>query len=473
MDKTKKKIAGAFLIAIFLAAFEGVVVSTAAPVIVKSLHNFELLSWIFSLYLLTSAISTPIYGKLADLYGRKRMLIIGIVIFLFGSTLCGLSQTMHQLVAFRAVQGLGAGAIMTIVFTMIGDIFTLDERSVVQGGVSTMWGIAGLVGPLLGGFLIDYLSWHWIFFINIPFGLLCIFILSRYVHEDVQAKKHRIDILGAMLLSAAIGTFLYAVMNIGENLLLSVNLLITSMITLMIFYLWEKRVAEPIVPLFILNKNSIIVNLITFGSSFILIANSVYLPLHIQSVMGHSATAAGIALTTTSLTWFGTSFFLARLMHRFPVRFIIMGASAVLFVCCLLLYNLTLESTIWQVAGYALIFGIGFSATLNTVTFIVQDSVEYENRGAAVGINMLTRTLAQTIGVAVLGAVINIFAAKYLAMQNLAGITMQDFYDNTYPQYFDILRQGLFFGLEHVYAIMAAMAVACFILGYFVPNYKK
>lgn len=471
MDTDKKKIAGAFLIAMFLAAFEGVVVSTAAPVIVKSLHDFEMMSWIFSLYLLTSAISTPIYGKLADLYGRRRMLIIGIVIFLIGSTLCGLSQTMHQLAFFRAVQGLGAGSILTIVFTMIGDIFTLEERSVVQGGVSTVWGIAGLVGPLLGGFLIDNLSWHWIFFINLPFGLLCIFILSRYVHEHRQVTRHSIDYFGTVLLSAAIGSLLYAVMNAG-----SVELsrcLPAAGVSLMIFYFWEKRAAEPIVPLFILNKGSIVVNCITFGVSFILIANSVYLPLHMQSVMGHSATAAGIALATTSVTWFGTSFFLARLMRRFQARFIIMGAAAVLAFCCFLLYSLTLQSSIWQISFYALIFGIGFSGTLNTITFIVQDSVAYKNRGAAVGINMLTRTLAQTIGVAVLGSVINAASAQYLADIGFNGLTMQDLYDNTFPQYAQMLRQALFYALNHVYFITILTAACCFVLGWFVPKYRE
>lgn len=471
MDSSKKKIAGAFLIAMFLAAFEGVVVSAAAPVIVKSLHDFEMMSWIFSLYLLTSAISTPIYGKLADLYGRKRMLIIGIVIFLIGSTLCGLSQTMHQLALFRAVQGLGAGSILTIVFTMIGDIFTLEERSVVQGGVSTVWGIAGLVGPLLGGFLIDNLSWHWIFFINLLLGLLCIFILSRYVHEHRQPARHSIDYFGAVLLSAAIGSLLYTVMNAG-NLELS-RCLPAAGVSFVIFYFWEKRAAEPIVPLFILNKGSIIVNCITFGVSFILIANSVYLPLHMQSVMGHSATAAGIALATTSVTWFGTSFFLARLMRRFQARFIIMAASAVLAFCCFLLYSLTLQSSIWQISFYALIFGIGFSGTLNTITFIVQDSVEYKNRGAAVGINMLTRTLAQTIGVAVLGSVINAASAQYLEGCGLSGLTMQAFYDNTLPQYAQILRQALFYALNHVYFITILAAAGCFVLGWFVPKYRE
>ena len=307
MDKTKQKIAFSFLIAIFLAAFEGVVVSTAAPVIVKSLHNFKMISWIFSIFLLTSAISTPIYGKLADLYGRKRIFMIGISIFLFGSLLAGLSQTMHQLIIFRGIQGIGAGAIFTIGFTMIGDIFTLEERSIIQGAISTIWGIAGLVGPLLGGFLIDYLSWQWIFFINIPFGLLSVYILAKFVHEQKPATNPKIDYLGAILLSIAIGSLLYGVMSLDEDFYLGVILLIITLISSILFYIQEARTSEPIVPLFILNKSSIIVNIITFISSFILIACSVYLPLHIQSIMGYSATIAGISLIGTSIAWFMSS----------------------------------------------------------------------------------------------------------------------------------------------------------------------
>ncbi len=473
MDMTKKKIAGAFLIAIFLAAFEGVVVSTAAPVIVKSLHNFDMISWIFSLYLLTSAISTPIYGKLADLYGRKRMLIIGIIIFLTGSTLCGLSQTMHQLVVFRGIQGIGAGAILTICFTMIGDIFTLEERAVVQGGISTMWGVAGLIGPLLGGFLIDFESWQWIYFINIPFGILCIYILGKYVHEQKPTKHPKIDYLGAIFLSIVIGCFLYGVMSINENSFLAGILFIISIIMAFVFYFQEKRVAEPIVPLFILNKDSGVVNLITFAVSFILISNSVYLPLHIQSLMGYSATLAGLSLVTVSVAWFLSSFILARLMKKFDAKYIVMGASMILIVSSYLLTFLSTDTPIWHVPLLVFPFGFGFSGTLNTLIFIVQDSVKYEQRGAAVGLNMLTRTLAQAIGVAVLGAVINIYTDNFIKAHNLINITMQNFYDKTTPQYHDILRDALYFALQHVYFISISIAIVCFILAYFVPKYQS
>ena len=473
MDKTKQKIAFSFLVAIFLAAFEGVVVSTAAPVIVKNLHNFEMISWIFSAFLLTSAISTPIYGKLADLYGRKRMFIIGISIFLAGCLLAGLSQTMLQLIIFRAVQGIGAGAILTIGFTMIGDIFTLEERSVIQGAISTIWGIAGLIGPLLGGFLIDYLSWHWIFFVNIPFCLLCIYILAKYVHEQKPTTKPKIDYLGAILLSITIASFLYAVMNVQDDLTLSIYLFIISLISCFIFLYQETRSKEPIVPLFILNKGSIIVNLITFTVSFILIACTVYLPLHIQSIMGYSATIAGISLVGTSVSWFMSSMLIAKLMKKYSCRIIVACSAFILIVGTYLLTTLSLNTPLWHLSIYAFIFGFGFSGTLNTLTFIVQDSVQYNLRGAAVGLNMLTRSIAQTVGVTILGAILNISTDNFIKSQNLVNITMQNFYDNTALQYHEILRQGLFLSLNYIYYILIGFGIISFMLAYFVPQYQK
>jgi LPXTG-site transpeptidase (sortase) family protein len=228
MDKTKRNITAALVVAMFLGAIEGTVVTTAVPTIVRDLSGFGLISWIFSTYFLTSAISTPVYGKLADLYGRKKTLCIGIVIFLVGSCLCGLSQNMYQLVAFRALQGLGAGSIFTITYTIVGDIFTLAERAKVQGWLNATWGIASIIGPFLGGFFIDYFSWHWIFFINVPFGILSIFLLQKYFHENIERKKQKIDYAGIIMLSAAIIILLVGVPAGGKKTAISVEAVVVE-----------------------------------------------------------------------------------------------------------------------------------------------------------------------------------------------------------------------------------------------------
>jgi multidrug resistance protein len=211
MDLRKRNIITALMVAMFIGAIEGTVVTTAIPTIVKDLSGFGLISWVFSTYFLTSAISTPVYGKLADLYGRKNILCIGITIFLVGSCLCGLSQSMYQLIVFRALQGLGAGSIFTVTYTIVGDIFSLAERTKVQGWLNAVWGIASIIGPFVGGFFIDYLSWHWIFFINVPFGIICIVLLQKYFKESLKRRKPRIDYAGILVLSAAIITLLLGV----------------------------------------------------------------------------------------------------------------------------------------------------------------------------------------------------------------------------------------------------------------------
>lgn len=259
LDSKKRNIIIAIMVAMFLGAVEGTVVTTAIPTIVKDLKGFESLSWVFSMYLLTSAIATPIYGKLCDLYGRKNVFCIGIIIFLAGSTLCGLSQSINQLIAFRAIQGLGAGSIFTITYTIVGDVFSLSERAKVQGWLGSVWGIASLVGPFLGGFFIQTLSWHWIFFINIPFGIMSIILLQKNLIEKFEKRKHSIDFAGIILLSGAISLILYGTLTISKgeskNLAVSAFIILGAIVLFTGFYFVEKRAKEPILPLIYLQNH--------------------------------------------------------------------------------------------------------------------------------------------------------------------------------------------------------------------------
>ena len=236
MDYRKRNILIALMVAMFLGAVEGTVVTTAIPTIVKDLQGFEIISLVFSVYLLTSAISTPIYGKLSDLYGRKNILSIGIIIFLVGSCLCGVSQTMYMLIGARAIQGVGAGAIFTVTYTIVGDVFNLEERPKVQGLIGTVWGIASLAGPFLGGVLIDMLSWHWIFFINLPFGILSVILIQRNLDETFEKKKHKIDFAGIITLSAAMIIFLNIFLS-AENISFNRNIFIVISVLITIILL--------------------------------------------------------------------------------------------------------------------------------------------------------------------------------------------------------------------------------------------
>lgn len=311
MNKKKRNIIIAIMVSMFLAAFEGTVVTTAMPTIAKSLNGYNLMSWVFSSYLLTSAVSTPIYGKMSDLYGRKKMLSIGIVIFLIGSALCGFSQSMIQLIAFRAIQGIGAGSILTVTYTIVGDVFDLEERSKVQGCLSTVWGVSSLLGPFIGGFFIDYLSWHWIFFINIPFGILSIFLLNKNFEEKLSNSNPKIDYLGSIFLTISIVSILLGVFTTSSSVKIIYTIL--TIVSLIIFYLIEKKSKEPIVPFDIFSKDTILLNLIGFFVAVILMVIEVYMPLYTQNVMGYSAKISGLLMAPMSITWLLSSFILVKL----------------------------------------------------------------------------------------------------------------------------------------------------------------
>lgn len=469
MDARKKKIAAALFTAMFLAAFEGTVIATAAATIVRDLQGFELVSWVFSLYLLMSAISTPIYGKLADLYGRKSVLSGGIVIFLVGSLFCGFAQTMLQLVAYRAIQGLGSGAILTVTFTIIGDVFTLKERSVVQGGISTVWGVAGLIGPLIGGFLIDMLSWHWIFFINIPFGLICLFILQANLSDARVKEKPYIDYLGTAALSVVIGAFLYGVMVGYANGTLFAAMAVMAL-GAAAFYRIERRAPEPIVPFSILTKPAAVINFVTFFSSMILIAANVYLPLYIQAVLGYSATVAGLSLASMSVSWFLCSIVIARAMDVYGARAVVLASAAVMVASCCLLASLSADSSLYLVSLYAFVFGFSFSGTLNTLTFMVQDSVDYARRGAAVGLNSLTKTLAQAVGVSVFGSVINVRLASYFLERQMAHVDINDLYSPANHLPVGEIAQAVYASLHFVFLLMIATAALGLLTACFLPR---
>lgn len=435
MQARKRNIIIALMLAMFLAAVEGTIVTMAIPTIVKDLQGFELISLVFSIYLLTAAISTPIYGKMSDLYGRKHVLSFGILLFLFGSFLCGLAQSMMMLIIFRAVQGLGAGAIFTVSYTIVGDVFTYEERAKVQGSIGSVWGIASLVGPFLGGVLIDLLSWHWIFFINIPFGLLSVILLQRTLQESFAKKKHHIDYAGTLVLSAAILVFLQIFLsadNTDSNHYVStvISLLIT-LILLYIFYKIERKAPEPIIPFDIFTRTNTFVNLISFLASAVLIGVSVYMPIYMQNVLGYSATVSGLTMLPMSISWFCVSFILGKFLAKYGGKAVILVSHAIMLLSMLLLPLLGVDSTLLLVLACVFISGIAFGGAFTTLTIVVQESVDYSKRGAAVATNALLRSLGQTIGISAFGSVFNLYIVQYFRQQGIEGVNPSNLYQST------------------------------------------
>jgi len=475
MKLKKKGIVIALMVSMFLAAVEGTVVTTAIPTIVKELNGFELISWVFSAYLLTSAISTPIYGKLSDLYGRKNILSIGIVIFLVGSSLCGLSQSMYQLIASRAIQGMGAGAIFTVTYTIVGDVFTSEERPKVQGWLSTVWGIASLAGPLLGGFLIDNFSWNWIFFINLPFGILSIILLQKNLIETFERKKHKIDYIGTLLFSVAIIMFLLGSLSGSKNNI--IKAILVTIIILIIFYFVEKRVEEPIIPFEIFTKTSTIVNAISFLASGILIGIDAYLPLYMQNILGFGATISGMSMAPMSVSWLLASIVLSKAIPKYGEKVVICISSLILFISCVFLSSLSIESPLVLVIAYGFIMGFGFGGAFTTLTIVVQNSVGYNKRGAATAANSLVRTLGQTIAVSIFGSLLNMNIVKYFSNIGIKGIEPNNLYSKaTLSSGIDLqqIKLALSSGLHQVFIAFIIIALASLIFSFMLNiNSKK
>lgn len=480
MESKKRSIVVAIMVAMFLAAVEGTVVTTAIPTIVKDLNGFQLISWVFSIYLLTTAISTPVYGKLSDLYGRKNILSIGIIIFLIGSSLCGLSRNMYQLIAFRGIQGLGAGAIFTVTYTIVGDVFNLSERAKVQGWLSTVWGIASLVGPFLGGFLIDYLSWNWIFFINLPFGILSIILLQKNLNENFERQKHKIDYIGTFILSLAIIMLLYGFMAVEKSRSWYSKSLIISLVgtiaLLILFYYVEKRALEPIIPFEIFTRDNTVVNIISLLTAGVLIGAEVYMPLYIQSVLGFGATISGLSMAPMSVAWLLSSVILSKAIPKYGERTVIGLSSLILLVSCLLLPTLGIKSSLGLVIIYVSIIGFGFGGSFTTLTIVVQDSVGYEKRGAATAINSLVRTLGQTIGVSIFGSILNMNIIKYFNNLGIGDVDPSNLYSASSLNSgvsVEHIKLSLNSGLHIVFVALIILAISCFILSFILPNGLK
>ncbi|MDR2672705.1 MAG: MFS transporter [Coriobacteriales bacterium] len=475
----KNKLIISLSLAMFLAAVEGTIVTLAIPTIVKDLQGFDLISQVFSVYLLTGAIATPIYGKLSDLYGRKRTLMVGIAVFLTGSALCGMAQNMPMLIACRALQGIGAGAIYTIPMVIVGDVFPLNERGKIQGSLSAVWGIAGLVGPFLGGLLIDLLSWHWIFFINIPFGILTLYMLHTSLHEHTGRQKHRIDYPGILTLSGSMLTFLAIFMfNDGGTSILTLRnalLFAVSLILLLVFYHIEKRAPEPIVPLDVLTTSSVFVNIVAMLFMAIILGVDVYIPIYLQNVRGLSPLITGLILLPMTISWVLVTIPLGRLMLRFGGKAMNALGVCIALVALLPFLFLTQESAIIFIIAVLLVLGAGFGIGMTTQTMIIQESVGFEKRGAAVALNSLVRTLGQTIGISVFGTFFNAEIVESFAGAGIVQYDLGNLYDLAAYQAgvtWDQIVAVLLDSIHLVSGILIAIGVLCVVLSLVMPRLK-
>ncbi|MHA6534508.1 MDR family MFS transporter [Paenibacillus sp. BAC0078] len=473
----RKLILTGVLLATFLAAIEGTVTGPAGPAIVSEFQGMQWLSWIFTAYLLAMAVTTPIFGKLSDLIGRKPVFIGGTAVFLLGSLLCGVSQSMEQLIIFRGIQGIGAGALIPMTFTIIGDIYSIKERAKTQGLVSSVWGISSLVGPLLGGYVVDYLSWRWVFVFNLPFGLLSIVFITRFLKEERVKRKTKIDVLGGLLFAAGMGALLFGLTVGGQNLPWTSPLLLLTLAAavclLVFFWFVERRTEEPMLPLGLFSIRNIAVstgaNLLV---STLIIGLTTYVPLWVQGVFGKSAALSGLLLAPMSVGWMLGSIAGGRMILRSGSRRTTMLGLTLIAVGAIGLTFMTAESSQLLLLCLMMFCGVGFGYASTVFTIIAQSSVEHNQRGASTALNTFTRSLGQTVGVAIFGSWLNLNIDRQLAEESGAAAAGTDINQLLHPhegaalsgEAWSSLRGALEGGLHSLFIVMAVFAVLSLVI---------
>ncbi len=478
----------------FIAALEATVVGTAMPTVIASLGGLNHYSWVFSAYLVTSTVTVPVWGKLSDLYGRRLLYQIGIAVFLLGTLLSGFSGSMTQLIVFRAIQGLGAGALVPLGMTIIGDIFTLEERAKMQAYFSGVWGLSSVVGPVVGGFITDQISWRWVFFINLPVGVLAAAIIGFALKEPKRTEKPKIDYAGAALLMIAISLLMLALIEGGA----SINALLTfentlligaAIILLLLFFIVEKRAPDPVIP-FDLFKNRTVAVAVAAGflAGVAMFGAISFIPLFAQGALGLTATEAGSMLTPLMLSWVLMSVVGGRLLLTVGYRNIALIGFAVLsagFISTAMFQRST--PRVWLYVDLILI-GAGLGLTMLTLLIAVQQAVEREKLGVVTSLNQFSRAIGGAFGVAIMGAFLTAGLATQLnqaAQTGNADLTIEQaraFSENPnalvdpaaqasiMPATLEILREAMATSIHRVFWIGAILSILALLVTFLLPK---
>jgi EmrB/QacA subfamily drug resistance transporter len=421
-------ILAAVMLATGLIAVDSTIIATAVPSIVADIGGFAQFPWLFSIYLLAQAVSVPVYGKLADLFGRKPVILFGIGLFLLGSVLCGAAWSMAALIGSRAVQGLGAGAIAPVAITIVGDIYSTEERAKAQGYIAGVWGIAAVVGPTLGGVLSEYASWRWIFFVNIPLCLLAAAMLARNFDEQVERGQPRIDYRGATLLTAGLALVILAVLQGGQawawDSAASIAVFAIGAVLLAGFWMVERTAVEPVLPLWVFRRRLLVASsLIAAGVGAVVLGLTSYVPTYVQEVLGRGPLVAGFALATLSMGWPIAASQAGKVYLRIGFRACALIGTSIIVVGTALLLLLDEHSTVWQVAATCLVIGAGMGLTVSPTLISAQSSVGWRERGVVTANNLFLRSVGSSVGVAGFGALANAVVGRTAGGVDPAALT--------------------------------------------------
>ena len=408
------------LLGMFLAALEATVVGTAMPTIIASLGGLDRYSWVFSAFLLASTVTVPVWGRLSDLYGRRALYLIGVSLFLLGSALSGASQTITQLIIFRAVQGLGAGALIPLSLTINGDIFTMSERARIQGLFSGVWGLASILGPLAGGIITDQFSWRWVFYINIPFGLAAAIVVGVALKEPKREGRPVIDYAGAIWMTISVSLLLVALVEAGTSPGWTSPILLLptagAIVFGALFIHAERRAKEPIMPPSIFRNRVVSASSATsFLMGAAMFGGITFIPLFVQGTLGGTATQAGKVLTPFLLGWVSLAVVGGRLMLKVGYRPTVLAGLTVLTAGFAVLSQFGAGTPRWLLLADMALIGSGMGLVVLALLITVQNSVPRSQLGIATSLNQFSRSIGGAVGVAVMGAVLSISLNLHLA----------------------------------------------------------
>ncbi len=431
MIQVKKTRLGLIMLAIFISTFmtsvETTIITTSLPTIISELRGLSVQSWVFAAYLLTTALSTPVYGKIADRVGRKVVYILGITLFTIGSMLCGFSPNIYTLIIFRAIQGLGAGAVMPITFTIIADLFSYEKRANMLALNNTAWGISALLGPILGGFIVDRLNWHWVFFINVPFGILVLIVITFGYHEAKRNQlKQPIDFKGIITLSLLLFLALMIFQGMGNpriNWYLTGLEIVLLAILATFFIQVEHHAEDPVIPLKLFTNHLFTIQILTaLLLSGIQIGFQTYFPIWLQSIYKVSASVAGLAVTPSPVLWLIASFFVGSLVKRYAPKKIVIPIVTIqmLFYVPLAFASVSFPKFLFYIIAGITGIALGIVITMNTL--ISQRVVPESNLGTASSMLTLGRTLGQTVVTGIFGLIFNL--AVNIQVKNHSSISL-------------------------------------------------
>ncbi|HEY1933536.1 MAG TPA: MDR family MFS transporter [Acetobacteraceae bacterium] len=399
----------ACIMATFMAAVESTIVATAMPTIIADLGGFNLFSWVFAVYLLSQAVAIPIYGRLADIYGRKRMFYVGAGLFLIGSTLCGFAPNMICLVVFRMLQGFGAGGVQPIAMTICGDIYTPSERARVQGLISSVFGVAAVAGPSLGAFLVEHVGWRTVFWVNIPIGALALIMITAFLHEHIEKRTHQVDYLGSLLMMLAIASLMLVLVQGGTlPRPIAIGAGVLGVVLLATLLVHEARTREPMLPLELWRDRVIVIGSVGGGlAGAVMMGVAAFLPSYVQGALGRAPIVAGLVLGAMSVSWAVASIFGGRLMDRTSYRLsAVLGALSLLAGSLVLVTLTPLRGVPWATTG-SLVMGVGMGLCNTAFIVSIQAAVPWRQRGAATSSCLFLRFIGQALGAASFGAVLN------------------------------------------------------------------